>query len=71
LILSSYKLSLSVLLSGFLTSNTPPKPPRFKPAGANHSAATLSLNAYTPGNTTDGGTQVGLPALSSNIFTQG
>jgi hypothetical protein len=34
-------------------------PPLFNPAGAYHGAATASLNANTPGTTTDGGTQIG------------
>jgi len=35
-------------------------PPRLNPAGAYHGAATRSLNANTPGTTTDGGTYTGV-----------
>ena len=42
-------------------------PPLFKPAGANHGAATLSLKAYTLGITVDAGTHTFLPRSVSGI----
>ena len=53
------------------TSTAPIKPPLFKPAGANHSAATLSFAANTAGNNTDGGTVTNLFVLISIVLTQG
>ena len=47
------------------------KLPLLRPAGANHGKATLSLNEYTPGITTDGGTNKNLFIVASNTLTQG
>jgi len=47
------------------------RPPLLRPAGAYHSYPTLSLNAITPGITTEGGTQTYLFVFASFIFTQG
>ena len=71
LIRFSYKSSLSKFVSLVCASNTSVKPPRFKPAGANHSCPILSEFENTPGRTTEGGTQVGLFLTSSRILTQG
>ena len=67
----SYNSSLSVCVSLVLAYNTEPKPPRFKPAGANHSCATLSVKDITPGNTTEGGTHIGLDFTGSIILIHG
>ena len=46
-------------------------PPLVKPAGAYHGAVTASLNANTPGITTDGGTKIGLFFPGSTTLTHG
>ena len=68
---ATYKSSRSVADKRFSARITDPIPPRFKPAGANHSAPTASLNAYTPAITTDGGTHTGRPKLALWTWTHG
>ena len=67
----SYRVSLSACVNLFNTETAPTIPPLFKPAGANHSAATASLAAYIPGINTDGGTAVSLFVLESIVLTHG
>ena len=70
LILFSYKVSLSVCVK-FLSALIAVIPPLLSPAGAYHSAATVSLYDITPGITTDGGTHTFLPNWLSDICTCG
>ena len=63
LTLLEYNVSLTALLSFFSTLTTLVIPPLVNPAGANQGAAIESFLAYTPGITTDEGTQTFLPKL--------
>ena len=71
LIFPSYNSSLSACVNLFSTDIAPTIPPLFKPAGANHSAATASLEAYIPGINTDGGTEISLLVRESIVLTHG
>ncbi len=70
-IFPSYNVSLSACVHLFNTETAPTIPPRFKPAGANHSAATASFAAKIPGINTDGGTAVNLLVFLSIVLTHG
>ena len=65
-----YKVSLWDLVSFLSAWITSPKPPLVKPAGANHGAAALSVNAYTPGIITDAGIHTVFP-LDDKVCNHG